>query len=1495
MNKSITYLVVLLFFCLNSSRAQTDVRTVRMADIQTKKEQGKLTHEDYYINYQANPNPTKIAPNHTNTITSTNGCNCFLPRDASWQVVQFDGSGGNGGPGSAPDYRNDDWSTVPLTLPFNFCFYGANITNDVYINNNGNVSFGGAYSTFTADSFPSNQYVMIAPFWGDVDTRGLASGIVYYQMTATHLIVQWENVGYYNIHDDKFNTFQLILTDGSDLLLPPNANVSFCYKDMSWTTGDASGGTNGFGGTASTVGVNQGNGTDYIQIGRYDKAGNSYDGPFGSADGVDMLDNQSFVLNACQSGSNVPPILNSVQVCDTLTVCQGDTLLISGTFLSPEANQITTCTVASLMTGLSVVSNIPGNTADFTVQIIGLASNLGMNAFDLIGRDNGSPVRSIRVPVIVNVIPSPIGSYSTSPAGIVNIGTPITFTNTTTGVVAGVTYLWDFGDGATSNAISPVHSYSVGGTYNVVLTITNPGGCVSTVTQQVNVFTCAVAGLSVTNECVGAPSTVTFTGIAIATSTFSWNFNGGTVISGAGIGPYQVSWATDGVYQVDVSVDITGCPTSTASQNVTIYGIPIASISSTAAVCVGQQAPMLYNGYSPAGTNITWDFAGGIGGGIGVGPFNISWNTAGNYVVQTIANNNGCADTAYANVIVNPIPTSTFAATPAVCAGANVSVTYNGNASAAANYSWNFNGATIISGAGQGPYSLSWNTPGTYQLSLDVSENGCISSQSLQSVTVNQIPIASITAMPVLCVGAVNTISFNGVAGPTAVYNWSFGNGAINSGSGVGPYQVQWNVAGNDQVTVSVTDNGCVSNAAINVSATPIPNSIFTATPNVCAGNNVSVTYTGNATAGANYLWDFNGGTSSGNGQGPFNVVWASAGNYNLSLSVSENGCTSNATNVPVVVNAIPIASILAATQLCVGDQNTVSFNGTAIPSANYSWNFGTATVNSGSGSGPYNVQWSTSGNQSITLTVTQNGCSDQTTFNLLVNPIPTSLFVLPTSVCENAPFIATYNGSASGSANFNWNFGAANVVSGMGVGPYSLTSAAGNQAIGLTVTENGCVSPLTTQNINVVPAPIIDAGIDQSVCSGTIVQAGSIAEANTVYSWAPVSGIDNPSSSQVNITMVNPSVGTTQTNYILTAVNSIGCLSKDTVQMNAKAIPSAEFADQLPQCLEGNSFTFLPFGTLFPGVDYTWSFGASSNIVSSNLQNPPPIVYNSVGVFPVNLSYTYDGCPGQPYLSSVEVLAMPNAEFMPTVLKGCSPLEVPFGNTSSANSNFFHWSFSDGQSDTLPFPIHHFTVPGTYSVTLTVTTTSGCSSDTTLPKIIEVYPNPIAAFTPDPDIATIYEPIIHFDNHTVNGAYYNWDFGDSSVMSQLTSPYHSYDEVGFYDITLMVESDHGCRDTVRGIVRIEYGFSFFVPSAFTPNGDGVNDYFQGYGTFIKEYELTIYDRWGILVYKTTDYSKPWDGKVKNEVQNDIYVYKIKVTDLKNNQHSYIGKVSVIK
>jgi hypothetical protein len=240
-----------------------------------------------------------------NAQQNTGGNTCWMSRDSSWQVVPLTGTACNGCPGIPPYYRNDDSYTNPaIALPFSFCVNGQS-RNACYINNNGSITLGTPFATFTPMAFPNLVFPeMIAGFFADADTRNALSGVVYHQLTSTHLAVQWDSIGYYNQHADKFNSFQIIITDGTDTLLSSPYNVGFCYRDMSWTTGDASGGVNGFEGSPATVGLNFGDGVNFIQVGLFDTSGTAYYGsqaaditaPFS---GVDWLDYQHFEFDWC--------------------------------------------------------------------------------------------------------------------------------------------------------------------------------------------------------------------------------------------------------------------------------------------------------------------------------------------------------------------------------------------------------------------------------------------------------------------------------------------------------------------------------------------------------------------------------------------------------------------------------------------------------------------------------------------------------------------------------------------------------------------------------------------------------------------------------------------------------------------------------------------------------------------------------------------------------------------------------------------------------------------------------------------------------------------------------------------------------------------------------------------------------------------------------------------------------------------------------------------
>ncbi len=397
--------LLLLFVCsitILASAQNTVNITPQQYDILKKSGQLDLTKHYVFTGTATDLKKIKPSVKALSNRTPSSICSCLIPLDSSFSVVPFAGY-------IAPEYRNDDASSDPITLPFSFNLYG-NTYNSLYINNNGNISFLAPYMTFTANPFPDSSYNMIAPFWGDVDTRDSASGLVYYKITATSMIVKWENVGYFANHSDKLNSFQLIITDGTDPLLPAGTNVSFCYGDMQWTTGDASMGAGGFGGAPATVGVNQGNGVDYFQVGTFDSTGVAFDGPYGATDKVDWLDNQGMYFNTAVTG-NIPPVIINNNICDTIDVYTGDTTRTPNYNFAqftigastPEINQTVTATVscsnAAAFTFTQTMNTPTYKQFDCNFSAVGLAPGLYYVTID--ASDNGIPAQQASRTIVI--------------------------------------------------------------------------------------------------------------------------------------------------------------------------------------------------------------------------------------------------------------------------------------------------------------------------------------------------------------------------------------------------------------------------------------------------------------------------------------------------------------------------------------------------------------------------------------------------------------------------------------------------------------------------------------------------------------------------------------------------------------------------------------------------------------------------------------------------------------------------------------------------------------------------------------------------------------------------------------------------------------------------------------------------------------------------------------------------------------------------------------
>lgn len=548
------------------------------------------------------------------------------------------------------------------------------------------------------------------------------------------------------------------------------------------------------------------------------------------------------------------------------------------------------------------------------------------------------------------------------------------------------------------------------------------------------------------------------------------------------------------------------CSGTSAPISITRKAVPTANFSMDTTACLGLDESITYTGNAGSSASYNWDFDGGnIMSGSGQGPYTVRWSASGMKKVTLEVKENGCTSTTVSkNINAYPIPTANFKNKSIVCAFEHDTISFTGQASASATYNWDFDGAIIVSGSAAGPYIVYWKNHGSKILKLTVTDHYCTSTQSTSSVNIQSIPISTFNSKTFMCLGDLDTITFTGSAGASAVYNWDFDGGNIISGSGSGPFVVEWLTSGSKTITLDITENGCSSvQSKVNLQINPVPTSSFKIKNTSCTFINDTIQYTGNATTGATYTWNFDGATVlSGSGQGPYILHWQTAGTKTVSLKVSENGCESNIKIEQVLLTEAPIAAFACPTSVCQDQQVTVTFFGTAGATAVYDWDFDGATVISGTGAGPYVVQWTSFGIKVPNLSITENDCvSNFYTLTVTVNQKPTSYFTIATKLCIDEQASVDYVGNASAGADYSWNFGSATVHSGSGQGPYLLSWATeGAKQLTLQVNEASCYSGITTRDLDVYPNPPVP----------TITKTGNtlISSAASNNQWYDMAGL---------------------------------------------------------------------------------------------------------------------------------------------------------------------------------------------------------------------------------------------------------------------------------------------------------------------------------------------------------------------------------------------------
>ncbi|MEQ1734413.1 MAG: PKD domain-containing protein, partial [Bacteroidia bacterium] len=573
-----------------------------------------------------------------------------------------------------------------------------------------------------------------------------------------------------------------------------------------------------------------------------------------------------------------------------------------------------------------------------------------------------------------------------------------------------------------------------------------------------------------------------------------------------------------------------------------------------------------------------------------------------------------------------------------------------------------------------------------------------------------------------------------------------------------------------------------------------------------------------------------------------------------------------------------------------------------------------------------FKQSFATVGTHNIMVKVSTAYCNSADTVQLKVYPNPIANFIV-TNVCNDSAF------KLIDKTNIN------NVVTGITPAPYvdsvyynygDNTTAYGFKAPVLAIINHkyttagkypivemaksnfGCINYFR-DSVTIYPEPFADF-TSTNVCfnettdfASTSVVLPTYGSTNTIVQWQwdfnNNGTYDNTSTATPQLTILG--ADTNKLTKLVVTTNH-GCT--DTILKRFVIYP-------LPVALFGvntvcNTFTSLfKDSSTYTGAEtiiaHNWTFepNQTSALVA------PTYVYGAPNVYPVKLVVTtVHGCLDS-ITKNATVNPNPLVGFEADVRIGCEPLIVFITDTSSVgtvppgsfNKQFDYYIDSTKHQLTNDFT-YTFNKLGYHSIGLKVTTNKGCSDSIYQKNYIEVYPKPTAEFSISPSVTTLADAIITIVDKNKLGDVIDWNYGDdltSQTTTYVPSHTHQYKDSGTYIITQYVTTNFGCKDTAYQTLQINPSAILFIPNTFTPNADGVNDYFNAKGYGIIKYELRIFDRWGKVVGIVTELTASgWDGNDINTGQRcktEVYTWQLNYTTVLNEKRVQIGKVTLLK
>lgn len=1035
---------------------------------------------------------------------------------------------------------------------------------------------------------------------------------------------------------------------------------------------------------------------------------------------------------------------------------------------------------------------------------------------------------------------------------------------------------WDFDDGNTSNLQDPDHVYTVAGTYNVMLVAGYlASGCTDTIVYTIDAYPRTIPDFSTNTPCLGASTD--FTDETTGTPTlWTWDFGDGSPIDNSQH-PTHV-YGSPGIFNVELITENAFACVDTFTTTVEVYPLPVADFTFDV-VCLN--ATTSFNDLSTNAVAWEWDFGDGTGFDLNPSPTH-AYSSAGNFDVRLVVTNaDGCTDTLIQTITVNPNPTADFIASTACHTYPSF---FTDNSANAILWTWDFGDGSPLDNNQSPDYTYA--NDGSYNVKLIV-ENvfGCLDSIS-QIVDVLVQPQAGFENNTV-CAGDIVTFNDTSTQSPTT-WEWDFGDGSAVDNNQHPSHQ--FTPGGIYDVTLIVGNPaGCMDTIIVPIDVYTVPIPDFEA-DTVCLFSITSFTdLTVDAVAIADWYWDFDDGNNSEDENPTY--IFQAPGVYNVELIVvNVNGCDSSVTH-PVYVSEIPTADFIADT-VCMGNATTFTDVSTGIPTS-WIWDFGDGNVST---NGPV-VQhtYADPGTYIVSLFVSGGGnCTDQTFELVEVSDNVQAGITAVDTACFNDAIVFTDNSTITSGTidSFFWDFGDGNTSTDADVshtydnpGVYTVTHTVS--------TAGGCTSTITME-VAILDLPVAYFP-DFSTCQNAPTQFmdGSNIPTGQIATWIWDFGDGSAMSNEQNPIHIYNSEGTF--NVSLTVISEYGCTDIVTLPTVVYPAPVADFT--APLACPDDTIQYTDLSTIVSGsiIAWEWDFDDGSTSVDQNPMHS--FQFSNDSFYVLLVAHSNFGCTDTA-INLIETYPFPTFQFGPNQAAGCQPLTVNFQDSSEVEGGIitnWEWTFGDGSASYAEDPIHIYVNDGSYYVGLDITTSHGCTFSDSLLYPIVVYPLPQADFNPYHEEVSINTPEVDFTDLSVDAILWEWQFGDGGYSNEV-NPTHTYTDTGLYQVTQIVYSDFGCIDTAIHTINVYGEFAFFVPNAFTPNGDSKNNTWRAYGMNVIDYQMYVFNRWGEIVFETQEITDAWDGTYNGVlVQDDVYVWKVVLIDVNGDEHQFYGHVTVLK